>query len=480
MREALAALSAAALLAAACTGGSSSSAPDAAEPRTQSSASTATQVVASTDPIPVPSRCAAEVAAESVSVWHVLGTNAAGAVFEARTTEFNASQDRIRVEARNVEGGTEGLLALLAETDTSNWPDIVVSQPQALRRLVDSGTIVPPGECGDVEATMGSLLPVVKASYSYRDVLQAVPFGVSSPILLFDSAEFRAAGLDPEQPPTSLEELAAASKLIVDSGVSPFGLVVYDWFGTFLINQGAAQRGELIATPANGREGGALTVEYTTPANRLAMNWLVSVVENDGGVFIGGIPSGLENLIRIVQPADGGTMTIQTSGSLGDLIDILEAGSYPGVELGVGPLPGPGPGGLVGGNGFWLIDHGDRARVRSAYTFVDWMIEPSRLAGYVVETGYVPPSIRVASEAAVVERWADYPQLRVAFDQLITQTGNDEDAGATFGPSVEIDYTFYRLTNRVLGEGMSVENGLRDLTVDVQAELDRYEAIVSG
>jgi sn-glycerol 3-phosphate transport system substrate-binding protein len=427
-----------------------------------------------------PVRCAVEPSAGTVSVWHVLGTNAAGELFEARAAEFNASQDLVRVEARSIEGGTESLLALLAETDTSNWPDIVVSQPQALRRLADSAVIVPPGECGDVEATMGSMLPVVKASYTYRDGLQAVPFGVSSPILLFDAAELRAAGLDPAQPPATLEELAAASKQIVDRGISPFGLVVYDWFGTFLINQGAAQRGELIVTPANGRDGGALTVDYATPANRDAMSWLVDVVDDGGGIFIGGIPSGLENLIRIVQPVDGGTMTIQTSGSLGDLIDILEAGSFPGVELGVGPLPGPGPGGLVGGNGFWLIDHGDPGRVRSAYTFVDWIVEPSRMAEYVVETGYAPPSFRVAAEPAVVERWSEYPQLRVAFDQLAAQTGSDEDAGAVFGPSVEIDYIFYRLTNRVLGEGMSVEQGLRDLTVDVQAELDRYELIVSA
>lgn len=435
---------------------------------------------ASTATVSPPIRCAPASGAGEVVVWHVLTNEAAGRSFEEDVTEFNASQPDIRVVAERVELGTEGLLARLADTDPEEWPDLILSQPQALRRLVDTNRIVPPDECGAVEAVVGRLLPVVRASYSIDDTLQAVPYGVSTPILLFDAAEYRAAGLDPADPPTTLDELASASRQIVESGASPYGLVVYDWYGTFLINQGAAQRGDLVAEPANGRRGGPLTVDYRTPENWAATEWMKRVVAEDGGVFIGGIPSGLENLLKIVDRTEGGTMTIQTSGALGDLIEILEAGSYPGVELAVGPMPGPGSGGLVGGNGFWLVDHGDPVRTANAYEVARWMVEPVRLADYIVRTGYIPPSFDVAFEPAVLQRWEEYPQLRVGFDQLATQSESDADAGAVFGPSVEIDYVFYRFTNRVMNEEMSVDEALDQLTVDVQAELDRYQAIVGG
>jgi ABC-type glycerol-3-phosphate transport system substrate-binding protein len=132
----------------------------------------------------------------------------------------------------------------------------------------------------------------------------------------------------------------------------------------------------------------------------------------------------------------------------------------------------------VGGNGFWLIDHGDPIRTANAYAFVQWMVEPGRLADYIVRTGYIPPSVDVAFEPSVLARWDEYPQLRVGFDQLAAQSGSDADAGAVFGPSVEIDYVFYRLTNRVLTDGMPIDEALDELTTDVQAELDRYEAVV--
>lgn len=410
----------------------------------------------------------------------MLANNAAAESFRQEVANFNAANPTRPVTAVAIDGGTEALLARLADTPPDQWPDVIVSQPQALRRLVDTGRVVPPDECGSVEATIGHLLPVVRGAYMFDGVLQAVPYGVSTPILLFDAAEYRAAGLDPMVPPTSLEELAAASKQIVDSGASPYGLVVYDWFGRFLIEQGAAQRGDLVALPDNGRSRERMTVDYAVDDNIDALRWLVDVVRDSGGVYIGGIPSGLENLLKIVDPTQGGTMTIQTSGALGDVIGYLESGTFPGVELGVGPMPGPAGGGLVGGNGLWLVDHGDPVQVATSYEFVTWLVTPQRLAEFVALTGYVPPSVEIAAQPAVVDRWTEYPGLRVGFDQLVTQTASSADAGPVFGPSVEIDYVFYRLTNRVLVDGVTPERALAELTVDVQNELDRYDAIVGG
>ena len=198
----------------------------------------------------------------TIVVWEVLGGVAVGESFARLVDQFHAEQTSIRIERRNFEGGSEEMLETLAATDPAEWPDIVIAQPQALRRLIDSGRIVPPSVCGDVEQTMGPMLPVVRGAFSFDDQLRAVPFGISTPILLFDAAEFRAAGLDPASPPRTLEDLASASRQIVDSQASPYGLVVYDWFGNFLINQGAAQRGDVVVQPDNGRSNGPATVDF--------------------------------------------------------------------------------------------------------------------------------------------------------------------------------------------------------------------------
>jgi sn-glycerol 3-phosphate transport system substrate-binding protein len=423
-------------------------------------------------------RCANTPDGGRMIIWETLGGDEATRWFDSAVDRFNAEQDVIRLETRRFEGGSEQLLSVLSATPPDQWPDLVLAQPQALRRLVDSGRVVPPSECGDVEAVMGSLLPVVEAAFEFDGVLQAVPFGVSTPILLFDAAEFRAAGLDPQSPPLTLRAVGEASRQIVDSGASPFGLVVYDWFGGFLVNQGSAQRRDLVTRPDNGRRRGPTEVVFDTPENLAAIEWMVDVVDDQGGVYIGGIPTGLENLLKIVDPDRGGTMTIQTSASLGDLLVILEGGSFPGVELGVGPMPGPASGGLVGGNGFWMIDHGDPARLRAAYDVMSWMVGTPQLAEFIAATGYVPPSMQVAAEPSVVERWKAYPQLRVGYDQLAQLESSVATAGPVYGPSVEVDYAFYRMTDQVLSAGLAPSQALDQLVAEIQDLLDQYDFVV--
>ena len=424
--------------------------------------------------------CSSSADAQVVRVWEVLGGDVARDAYQKLVEQFNQNQTLVEVESENIEGGSEQLLERLQQTDPSSWPDIVVMQPQALRRLIDSGRIIPPAACASemrVARTDADLLPSVRAAFSFDGELQAFPFGVSTPVLLYDAAEFRRAGLDPSDPPTSLGDVATASALLVSSGVSPRGLIAYDWYGAFLINQTAAQRGDLVATPVNGRRDGPMRVDFATPTNIAMLNWLTDVIDVDGGVYIGGVPSGLEDLTKIVDPVDGGVMSIHTSGSLGDLIRYLEAGSFPGVELGVGPMPGPAPGGLVGGNGLWLLDHGDAARAGAAFGFATWITAPSQLAEFIALTGYIPPSQAVAAQAAVQSAWDLYPQLRVGFDQLEAMNDSDAAAGPVYGPSIEIDYLFYGATNRVVVDRVDPKQVLTELSNDVNRLLDQYDAL---
>jgi sn-glycerol 3-phosphate transport system substrate-binding protein len=410
-------------------------------------------------------------------VWEIFGGELAPNTFAALVEEFNARQSTVAVEVERV-GGAADLLARLEGTAPSDWPDVVVAQPQAIKRLVDTNRIVPPVECDGGSDVADNLLPVVRATYSMNDVLQAVPYGVSTSVLYFDAAEMRRAGLDPDHPPQTLDQLFESSQQIVDSGASPRGLVTYDWFGTYLINHGAAQRDEYVATPNNGRNGGPVTVDYDTPQNVAAMEWVTHVVDDGGGVWIGGVPSGLEDLRRLVDLTDGGTMTIHTTGSLGDVIAAIDAGSFPGVELGVAPMPGSTPGALLGGNGLWLIDHGDAGRVGAAFEAVRWLSAAPQLARFVAATGYIPPSLDVASEPAVIDAWERHPQLRVGFDQVRGQPGTAAAAGAVFGPSVEIDSLMYVFTKSVVEDHVPPSEALAKLTVDVNALLEEYEKLV--
>lgn len=481
---------AAVLTAAACSSGSTTGSTSATDG--SSTADTSGMVDTSTVPLPgtavtTPTgpgegRCADHdddpAAPVRVVVWEILGGEEAPGVFDDLVEEFRSEHPGIDLVVESV-GGANQLLVELQQTPPELWPDAVVASPQALRRLVDTGRVVPPGECRGGSRLKEGLLPVVDGLYRYEGVTMGVPYGVSTPVLFFDAVEFRAAGLDPDDPPITLDELAAASARIVESGVSPHGLVVTDWYAHYLLLSGAVQRGEEVLEPGNGRAGGRLSPRFDTPGHRDTMSWLLDAVSTKGALWIGVTPSGMEDLTRIADPVDGGTMAIHTSGSIGDVLAILEAGSFPGTELGVGPMPGPARGATVGGNGWFLIDHGDPRRVGAAFQLVEWLSASERMARFVVATGYVPPRVAVTAEPLLAAAWEKYPQLRVGFDQILAQASSPAALGPLFGPNTEIDSVLFDFTTALIESGDSVAEALADLEIEVGALLAQYDMVVA-
>lgn len=456
-----------------CASGGAAS-PDSSRPfGAQNTSPTPDSGVAPTTEI-VPSRCVTPTEPFTVKVWQILPDQNAGALFNTLVSEFNATHADIKIESEKVKGQPL-LIKRLQDDPKDTWPDIIVSSASGLKRLADSAMSIAPGECPSGSEFDASLLPSIAAAYSVGGQVQAAPYGVSTPVLLFDANEMRAAGLDPDHPPKTADELFAASKQIVDRGVSAYGLVVYDWYANFFVHQWAAQRGDLVATPNNGRNDEDITVDYDTADNRAALQWIVDVVAKGGGAWIGGEQSGLEDLVRIIQPSNGAVMSIHTSGSVGDILTLLDKGDLGGIALGVSPMPGPNVGGLVGGNGMWLIDHGSPQRAGAAWEAIRWFSEPKQMARFDVATGYIPPSEAVAATTEMTTAWAAHPQLKVGYDQLHAMAGAAGAAGPLYGPSSEIDAVFWDLTNSILDRHTDPGDALKAATKSANELIAAYQ-----
>ena len=73
-------------------------------------------------------------------------------------------------------------------------------------------------------------------------------------------------GLDPDDPPTTFDELESVVRQLRDSGAAATGMVLYDRAASWLVEQAAAQEGRLLVEPANGREGTSVTdLVFDTP-----------------------------------------------------------------------------------------------------------------------------------------------------------------------------------------------------------------------
>ena len=79
-----------------------------------------------------------------------------------------------------------------------------------------------PGACAKADKySFSDFLPRVISYFTVDGTQYAMPFNTSGPVLYYNKKAFTAAGLDPERPPATLDEVrAAAEKLKATGAVS--------------------------------------------------------------------------------------------------------------------------------------------------------------------------------------------------------------------------------------------------------------------
>lgn len=160
-----------------------------------------------------------------VVFWHAMANDLEPPLI-ALTDEYNASQDKVRVELQN-QTGYESLIDKYTNASQASRPTMVQLPEYTLRSIADSGTTVPAEACLESSGfDTSTFVPRTLTAYQYEGVQRGMPFNVSNPVLYYNRKMFEAAGLDPDDPPVSLEELRAASEQIVSSGAAPVALVL--------------------------------------------------------------------------------------------------------------------------------------------------------------------------------------------------------------------------------------------------------------
>ena len=160
-----------------------------------------------------------------VVFWHAMANDLETPLI-ALTDEYNASQDKVRVVLQN-QTGYESLLDKYINAGQGSRPTLVQFPEYTLRSISDSGTTVPAEACLESSGyDTSTFVPRTLTAYQYEGIQRGMPFNVSNPVLYYNRKMFEAAGLDPDSPPVSLDELRAASEQIVSSGAAPVALVL--------------------------------------------------------------------------------------------------------------------------------------------------------------------------------------------------------------------------------------------------------------
>ncbi len=409
-----------------------------------------------------------------ITFWHTQGESNER-VLQELIDEFEASQTGIRVRPVNQVSYPDVFEKYKAALDTGELPDLVQLEETTVQAIVDSKSTIPIGACVEADAyALEDFLPRSVEYFTTEDVLRAMPWTISNPVLLYDKAVFRAAGLDPEDPPETFDEITEYSRRIVESGAARHGIALRTeaYFNEFFY----AKSGRPYVNNANGREGRATKARLDNADGRSIWEWWDEIVDSGLAVNTGSQVGNVDHLLAI---ANGdAAMAIDASGALGPVFDVLSTGQYAHVEPGVAPLPALRPGGgvPVGDGALWLPETDAAPRQAAAWELVKFLSSPEAQAAYAVGSrgGYIPIRQSSLEDTALQAIWAENPELRIPYDQLESGPVNPATVGSVIGDYQGVREAVRDALTRMLTSDLSPKQALRQAQRDANAAIEEY------
>jgi sn-glycerol 3-phosphate transport system substrate-binding protein len=488
-RRPLFVLAALGLFAAACSGGDditnsgdkvTTPAPETVPEGETTIAATTTTVAPDTLPDCPTDALASATGTTEITFWHSM-SGPLGEEVVKLTDAYNAGQDKVKVEL--VQGSYEETAENYYLTSQDDRPDLVQLPEYQVQAMVDTESTVPVGKCLESSGLdTSTFLPTALAAYETQGVQWSMPFNLSNPVLFYNKKVFEAAGLDPNKPPVSLDELRQYSEQIVSSGAATFGLSLdtgFDSGGGWYVEQWFCKAQEYYVDGDNGRTSRATKVLYNNETGVDLLTFLQTMLNDGLAVNVGdNSQTGYDNLLKLADEQAPAAMTIATSASLGPVLDVLAGGQFPQLapqDVGVGPMPGPDgkPGALIGGASLWPVATGDDARIAATWDFITYLTGAEQQSQWAAATGYIP----MRSDAAEVEPYkstvANDPRFSVAYEQLAASPDALTSSGPVVGPLREIRTILATAVAGIFG-GADVKSTLDDAAGQANALIADY------
>lgn len=151
----------------------------------------------------------------TIDFWYSIGGNPQKAT-EALVEKFNASQNEVKVEAMyggSYEDTTKKLLASVVAGDT---PVVAHMAMAYTAQFILDGYFESLNSyfAKDAKVKETDFVKGLLELNRWKGELYGMPFNCSNPIMYYNKDLFRAAGLDPEKPPVTWDELYEYAKKI--------------------------------------------------------------------------------------------------------------------------------------------------------------------------------------------------------------------------------------------------------------------------
>lgn len=345
----------------------------------------------------------------TIEYWHINSATLGAKAVEESIARFEAINPNIKVIGRFQEGDYGGLLNNLQTAMASGNPPAVAQVGYNFRLFAfeqlphkpisDFAAIDP-----EYENFMNNFVDgIVGLGQDADGVQRAIPLAISVPVLYYNADLFRQAGLDPDNPPQTWDDLRVAAKAIKDN-TGEFGLGIQvqpnnNWLPQSMIES----NGGWMLDPS-----GAVGVNSPEVIEVFKM-WQAMAIED------GSLPVVTD--AEQEQAFMGGRlgMYLKTSAAMKTI------SNQAGFELRTGQFPAWGEKDrrlASGGNALFIFTT-DEAQQRAGYEFIKFLSSPEGQTIWVLDTGYLPLVKGVQDDPNYLAGYfAENPLTKAALDQL--------------------------------------------------------------
>ena len=396
--------------------------------------------------------------------WHAMSA-ALGEEVNRIAREFNASQGAIEVDA--VFKGTypETLTAAIAAWRAGQAPHLVQIFEVGTGSMLAAGPAVKQvwqlaQETG-IEFDPKAYLGGVRGYYSLPDGrLASMPFNSSSSLMWYNKDAFEKAGLDPEKPPATWNDVIAACRALKAKNATPTPMGSA-WPIWIQFEQYAAMHDLVYATKANGFEGLDTELKVNTPPFLKQMQRLLDMAKE--GLFK---YAGRDNAADPIFPS--GEVAIGFNSSAARAAIARDAKFRWGAALlPIDPEVNPKPlNSIIGGASLWTMTTPSRtpAEYKAVAEFLKFLARPDNDATWHQKTGYVPVTLGGYELSKKQGYYEKTPGADLAIIQLTRGELTPNSRGFRLGRMAELRNIFSEELEKAL-QGQQGAQAALDATV---------------
>jgi sn-glycerol 3-phosphate transport system substrate-binding protein len=403
--------------------------------------------------------------------WHAMG-GALGEWVNDLAKDFNARQKDYKVTP--VFKGTypESLTAGIAAYRAGNAPNILqVFEVGTATMMASKGAIKPVYQVMKESGLKFDPSVYVQAVAGYYTApngqMLSLPFNSSTTVFHYNKDAFKAAGLDPENPPKTWPEVAlAAAKLKASGHKCPF---TTSWQSWTQLESFSAWHNVEYATKRNGFNGLDTRLAFNTPLHQRHIENLANMAK--GGLFI---YKGRDNAADATFVSGECAMITGSSALYGS---VKRNAKFTG---GIGTLPyypdvpGAPQNTIIGGASLWALSGKTPAEYKAVAAFFNYLSEPEVQAASHQRTGYLPITTAAYGLTEKSGFYKQNPGTDVAVTQMIRKV-TDKSRGVRLGNFLQIRTIIDEEMEQVWAGKKTAKEGLDAAKKRGDEQLERFE-----